>query len=119
MDATVWHSTGFTHNRVRLLETEVAHAFLSGLLALMPVNRRLSSDHFSVDGTMIEAWASMKSFQPKDGSGEPPGPGRNGERDFHKEKRSNAPHASTTARTWVSIARRTARRAGCAASAMR
>ena len=96
MDATVWHSTGFTRNRVRLLETEVAHAFLSGLLALMLVNRLLSSDHFSVDGTMIEAWASMKSFQPKDGSGEPPGPGRNGERDFHKEKRSNAPHASTT-----------------------
>lgn len=45
---------------------------------------------------MIEAWASMKSFRPKDGSGEPPGPGRNGERDFRKERRSNATHASTT-----------------------
>src|SRR5437762_10648969 len=48
------------------------------------------------DGTLIEAWASMKSFRPKDGSGEPPAPGRNGERDFHGEKRSNETHASTT-----------------------
>lgn len=96
IDAPVWHPTGFTHNRDRLLETEVARAFLSGLLALKPVKRLLSSEHFSVDGTMIEAWASMKSFRPKDGSGEPPGPGRNGERDFRKETRSNATHASTT-----------------------
>jgi IS5 family transposase len=56
----------------------------------------LSDDHFSVDGTLIEAWASMKSFRPKDGGGSPPGPGRNGERDFHGEKRSNETHASTT-----------------------
>ena len=49
-----------------------------------------------MDGTLIDAWASMKSFRPKDGSGEPPGPGRNGERNFHKEKRSNETHASTT-----------------------
>jgi hypothetical protein len=56
----------------------------------------LSSEHFSVDGTLIDAWASMKSFRPKDGSGEPPSPGRNGERNFHKEKRSNETHASTT-----------------------
>jgi hypothetical protein len=60
------------------------------------VRRLLSSDHFSVDGTMIDAWASMKSFRPKDGSGDPPGPGRNGERSFHREKRSNETHASTT-----------------------
>jgi IS5 family transposase len=56
----------------------------------------LSSEHFSVDGTLIEAWASMKSFRPKDGSGEPPAAGRNGERDFHGEKRSNQTHASTS-----------------------
>src|SRR5260370_4659636 len=56
----------------------------------------LSDDHFSVDGTLIDAWASMKSFRPKDGSGEPPSPGRNGERNFHNEKRSNDTHASTT-----------------------
>ncbi|MCP1545775.1 transposase [Methylorubrum extorquens] len=96
IDAPVWHPTVFTHTRDRLLETEVARAFLSGLLSLNPVKRFLSSEHFSVDGTMIDAWASMKSFRPKDGSGEPPGPGRNGERDFRKEKRSNATHASTT-----------------------
>ena len=60
------------------------------------VKALLSDDHFSVDGTLIEAWASMKSFRPKDGSGEPPAPGRNGERDFHGEKRSNETHASTT-----------------------
>ena len=96
IDAAVWHPTVFTHNRDRLMEAEVARAFLSGLLALKPVKRLLSSDHFSVDGTLIEAWASMKSFRPKDGSGEPPGPGRNGERDFRKEKRSNETHASIT-----------------------
>ena len=96
IDAPVWHPTVFTHNRDRLLETEVARAFLSELLALKPVKRLLSSDHFSVDGTLIEAWASMKSFRPKDGSGEPPGPGRNGERDFKKETRTNQTHASTT-----------------------
>jgi hypothetical protein len=49
-----------------------------------------------VDGTLIEAWASMKSFRPKHGRGEPPAPGRNGERDFHGEKRSNQTHASST-----------------------
>ena len=56
----------------------------------------LSDEHFSVDGTQIAAWASMKSFRAKDGSGDPPGAGRKGERDFHGEKRSNATHASTT-----------------------
>ena len=50
----------------------------------------------AVDGTLIDAWASMKSFRPKDGSGEPPAPGRNGERNFHNDKRSNDSHASTT-----------------------
>lgn len=96
MDAQVWHPTVFTHNRDRLLEAEVAHEFLAALLALPQVKKLLSSEHFSVDGTLIDAWASMKSFRPKDGSGEPPGPGRNGERNFHKEKRSNETHASTT-----------------------
>jgi IS5 family transposase len=56
----------------------------------------LSAEHFSVDGTLLKAWASMKSFRPKDGSGEPPQPGRNGEADFRKTKRSNETHASTT-----------------------
>ena len=96
MDAPVWHATVFTHNRDRVMEADVAQEFLSALMGLTEVRRLLSSDHFSVDGTLIEAWASMKSFRPKDGSGEPPGPGRNGERNFHKEKRSNETHASTT-----------------------
>jgi transposase len=96
MDAAVWHATVFTHNRDRLLEAEVAREFLAALLALPRVKKLLSSEHFSVDGTLIDAWASMKSFRPKDGSGEPPAPGRNGERNFHKEKRSNETHVSTT-----------------------
>lgn len=96
VDAEVWHPTVFTHNRDRLLEAEVAHEFLAALLALPQVRKLLSSEHFSVDGTLIDAWASMKSFRPKDGSGEPSSPGRNGERNFHKEKRSNETHASTT-----------------------
>ena len=89
LDGAVWHATVFTHNRDRLLEAEVAREFLAALLAQPQVKQLLSNDHFSVDGTLIEAWASMKSFRPKDGSGAPPGPGRNGERNFRKEKRSN------------------------------
>ncbi len=96
MDAPVWHPTVFSHNRDRLLEADVAREFLCALMRLRAVKRLLSGDHFSVDGTLIEAWASMKSFRPKDGSGAPPGPGRNGERNFHNEKRSNATHASTS-----------------------
>jgi hypothetical protein len=78
------------------MQADVAREFLGALMSLSRVKRLLSSEHFSVDGTLVEAWASMKSFRPKDGSGEPPAPGRNGERDFHKEKRSNETHASTT-----------------------
>lgn len=96
MDAPVWDVTVFTKNRDRLLRGEVAGKFFTAVLADAEVKPLLSSEHFSVDGTLIEAWASMKSFRPKDGSGAPPGPGRNGERDFHGEKRSNETHASTT-----------------------
>lgn len=94
--APVWDVTVFTKNRNRLLEGDIAHGFLRAVLADPQVKRLLSNEHFSVDGTLIEAWASMKSFRPKDGGGEPPGPGRNGERDFHGEARSNETHASTT-----------------------
>jgi len=96
IDAAVWDASTFSKNRDRLLETDVAREFLTTLMGLGRVRRLLSSDHFSVDGTMIDAWASMKSFRPRDGSGDPPGPGRNGERDFRAEKRSNATHASAT-----------------------
>lgn len=119
MDTQVWHATVFTHNRDRLLEAEVARQFLAALLALPnKVVKLLSSEHFSVDGTLIDAWASMKSFRPKDGSGEPPAPGRNGERDFREETRSNETHASTTDPMRASIARRTGPRAGCASWVM-
>ena len=96
IDDEVWDATVFTKNRDRLLEAEVAQEFLSALLSLPKVRHLLSSDHFSLDGTLITAWASMKSFRPRDGSGEPPTPGRNGERNFRREKRSNETHASTT-----------------------
>ena len=95
-DEAVWVPTVFSKNRDRLLEAEVARKFLAELLNHREVRGLLSDEHFTVDGTQITAWASMKSFQPKDGSGEPPAPGRNGERDFHNEKRSNETHASTT-----------------------
>jgi transposase len=96
IEAPVWDVTVFTKNRDRLLEGDIAHGFLRAILADPQVKHLLSSEHFSVDGTLIEAWASMKSFRPKDGSGAPPGPGRNGARDFHGEARSNETHASTT-----------------------
>jgi hypothetical protein len=86
----------FTKNRERLIEDDIAAQFMAAVLHQERVKALLSDEHFSVDGTLIEAWASMKSFRPKDGSGEPPAPGRNGERDFHGEKRSNETHASTT-----------------------
>ena len=96
VDDPVWVPTVFSKNRDRLLEAEVARKFLSELLSHKEVRALLSDEHFSVDGTQVQAWASMKSFVAKDGSGKPPSFGRNGERDFHGEKRSNDTHASTT-----------------------
>ena len=95
-DAAVWDVTVFTKNRERLIEGDIAAQFMAAVLNQERVKELLSAEHFSVDGTLIEAWASMKSFRPKDGSGAPPTPGRNGERDFRGEKRSNETHASTT-----------------------
>jgi transposase len=92
----VWDATTFTKNRDRLLDGEVAAKFLAAVLSRDKVKGLLSSDHFSVDGTLLEAWASPKSFRPKDGSRSPPGLGRNGGRDFHGERRKNDTHASTT-----------------------
>jgi len=98
VDDAVWDHSVFSKNRDRLLEGDIAAKFLSAILAQSKVKALLSTDHFSVDGTLIEAWASMKSVKPKDRSGEPPaeGGGRNQEADFHGEKRSNETHASTT-----------------------
>ncbi len=98
LDAEIWDVTVFTKNRERLIAGDIAVQFMAAVLNQERVKALLSDDHFSVDGTLIAAWASMKSFRPKDGSGEPPAPGRNGERDFHGEKRSNQTHASTTDR---------------------
>jgi len=102
-DDPVWDATVFCKNRDRLLDGDIAAKFMTSVLNLPMVRNLLSSDHFSVDGTLIEAWASMKSFVPKDEGGKPPadrgsdcGAGRNAERDFHGEKRSNETHASTT-----------------------
>jgi hypothetical protein len=96
MDAPVWDVTVFTKNRERLLEGDIARAFLRAILVAPEVKRLLSTEHFSVDGTLIEAWASMKSFRAKDGGDEAPEPGRNGARNFRGERRSNETHASTT-----------------------
>ncbi len=97
IDDAVWDHSVFSKNRDRLLEGDIAAKLLAAVLSQPRVKRLLSSDHFSVDGTLIEAWASMKSFKPKDGSGGPPaGGGRNGDADFHGQKRRNETHASTT-----------------------
>jgi transposase len=98
VDDAAWDHSVFSKNRDRLLEGDIAAKFLAAVLAQPRVKKLLSSDHFSVDGTLIEAWASMKSVKPKDGSGAPPpqGGGRNAEADFHGQKRSNDTHASTT-----------------------
>ena len=91
------HST-FSRNRTRLLEHDVAGEFFRTVVAEARELKLTSDEHFTVDGTLIEAWASMKSVRPKDCSGERPaeGGGRNTERDFHGQRRSNDTHASTT-----------------------
>jgi transposase len=103
IDDVVWDASTFSKNRDRLLDGDVAVRFLAAILAQPRVKRLMSSEHFSIDGTLIEAWASMKSFRPRTAGGfdEPPtsdGPsgGRNAEVDFKGETRSNATHASTT-----------------------
>jgi transposase len=97
IDDPVWDHSTFSKNRDRLLDGEIAAKFLAAVLAQPRVKRLLSSEHFSVDGTLIEAWASMKSFKPKDPpDGGDPGGGRNAPVDFKGQKRSNETHRSTT-----------------------
>jgi len=97
VDDPAWNHSVFSKNRDRLLEGDIAAKFLAAVLARPRVKKLLSSDHFSVDGTLIEAWASMKSVKPKEGPDEPwAGGGRNAEADFHGQKRTNDTHASTT-----------------------
>jgi hypothetical protein len=96
LDDPVWDATVFCKNRGRLLEAEISAQFLAGIVAHPQVSPLLSREHFSVDGTLIEARASMKSFRRKDGEDDDPGAGRNAERDFRGQKRSNESHESTT-----------------------
>jgi transposase len=97
IDDPAWDHSVFSKNRDRLLEGEIAAKFLAAILTQPQVKRLLSSQHFSVDGTLIEAWASLKSLKPRDGgdSNEPPaGGGRNAEVNFRGAKRSNQTHVS-------------------------
>jgi transposase len=97
LDDEVWDHSTFTKNRERLLDSEVSTRFFAKVIERAKRKKLLSDEHFTVDGTLIEAWASMKSFQPKenpkDGDG---GLGKNPEVDFHGETRTNDTHASTT-----------------------
>jgi transposase len=97
LDDPVWDATVFTKNRDRLLEAEVAKEFLARVVGQAREKGWTSDEHFSVDGTLLEAWASVKSFQPKDqkGSSPPDDPG-NPTVDFRGEQRSNHTHASKT-----------------------
>jgi IS5 family transposase len=94
MDEPVWHATSFTKNRDRLLEGDIARLLFDGVVKLAKSKNLMSDEHFTVDGTLIEAWASQKSFVPKDGP--PRDGGSNPTVNFHKTKRSNETHESTT-----------------------
>ncbi len=97
MDDRVWDVTVFTKNRNRLLEGEIAESFFQAVLAQARDAGLLSDEHFTVDGTLIEGWASQKSFRPKDEDDEGgSGGARPSERNFHGERRKNDTHASTT-----------------------
>ena len=98
VDDAAWDHSVFSKNRDRLLEGDIAAKFMAAVLGQPRIKQLLSTEHFSVDGTLIEAWASMKSVKPRDGSDGPQtaGGGRNLEADFHGQKRSNATHGSST-----------------------
>jgi transposase len=96
-EEAVWDPTVFTKNRDRLLAGEVAQAFFAEVLALAREHQLLSDEHFTVDGTLLEAWAGQKSFKRKDRPpSEPPADAGNADVDFRGEPRSNTTHASTT-----------------------
>ncbi len=91
-----FNASTFSKNKERLLEHEVAKEFLVAVLGEARRRKLLSEDHFTVDGTLLEAWASLKSFRPKDGDGTPGSGERNPDVNFHGEKRTNDTHQSTT-----------------------
>jgi transposase len=97
MDDPIWDATVYSKNRERLLRGDVAREFFRQVLAQAEGLQLLSDEHFTVDGTLIEAWASQKSFKPKTGGDAPPAPGgSNPEVNFRGEKRRNDTHQSTT-----------------------
>ena len=96
IDDPVWVPTVFTKNRERLLGGDIAEALLHEVLQVAQRRGLLSNEHFTVDGTLLDAWASHKSFRPKDEPPPPDGLGRKPSRDFRGEQRSNATHVSTT-----------------------
>jgi transposase len=95
IDQPAFDATTFSKNRQRLLEAEVADEFFEAVVRLAKLRRYVSSEHFSVDGTLLKAWASHKSFKPKDGPPSEPPAGRNAEVQWHGEQRKNDTHAST------------------------
>lgn len=95
MDDPVWDHSTFSKNRDRLLNMESARRFFQSIRDQAQAAGLLSDEHFSVDGTLLEAWASMKSFKPKDGSGPSTG-GKNPEVDFRGDRRTNSTHSSQT-----------------------
>jgi transposase len=98
IDDAVWDHSVFSKNRDRLLEHAVVEAFFTEIMQLADAKGLLSKEHFSVDGTLIQAWASHKSFRPKDGSDDqtPSGPGRNAQADWKGKARKNDTHESST-----------------------
>src|SRR2546426_11608341 len=96
MDDPIWDATVFTKNRERLLAGDIARKFFDQVRAEAAQRALLSDEHFTVDGTLIEAWAGLKSFQRKDTPRQPPDDPGNPTVNFHGEQRSNATHASTT-----------------------
>src|SRR5262249_20250453 len=98
MDDAVWDATVFSKNRDRMLKSDIAGLFFQAVVEEARVMSLLSDEHFSVDGTLIEAWASQKSFQKKDKgeSGTPGDGGGNAAVDFHGEQRTNQTHESKT-----------------------
>jgi transposase len=96
MEDAVWNHSVFSKNRDRLLEHEVIETFFAEILALADKRGLLSNEHFSVDGTLIQAWASHKSFRPKDGSGGGTDGGRNAQANWKGQPRCNDTHASQT-----------------------
>lgn len=96
LDDAVWDASTFSKNRDRLLEGDIAQGFFTAVLAEARQHQLLSPEHFTVDGTLLEAWASQKSFRPKDEPPEPPAGGSNPTVNFHQTTRTNDTHASRT-----------------------